>query len=545
MSATSTNRRREPAKAESGQKQSPVIARLDAPIPVESIVVDPSGDAQVDAAARARLAERARDAALEAERAYQALAAARKRASHDAATPLYPPPAKIPRRDIRKYAPPPAPPVSSTDDLRRAIRAPVLWGAFVMLFFFGGFGAFAALAPLAGGAVAEGVLEASAENSRVQHLEGGVVREVFAREGDVVEAGAALLEIENVAARSRRRAQEREWVRWSAVVARLEAETSNAAPQFDAIATSEIAQRVEQTRSLIDEQRALYDRGVSSRAARDGVLTQRIQSAERLAASLQQQVRSAEAQLENLQPDLRAAETLVARRLAPRSRLNSLRREEARLVGVRDAVLAEIEAARMEETQARAELEATRAERAQQFSEQLDEARRNLAQTQAQLDVSEDIVARSVVVAPVAGTVLNSLDIVVGGVAPAGETLFEIVPRDDELIVAARVTIVDVDLVRPGLEARVQINAYTTNEAPELDGVVTTVSADRLIDEATQTPYYRVEVRIPAEELARLDDDVTLQPGMPATVLIVAEERTLLDYVVEPLLATLRHGLRE
>ncbi|MEM6851258.1 MAG: HlyD family efflux transporter periplasmic adaptor subunit, partial [Pseudomonadota bacterium] len=127
--------------------------------------------------------------------------------------------------------------------------------------------------------------------------------------------------------------------------------------------------------------------------------------------------------------------------------------------------------------------------------------------------------------------------------------ILDIVPSEDDLIIEAQVSPLDIDVVFPGLEAKVQLSAFAQRNLPQITGKVRKVSADALVDETTNQTFYKAEVEVDREQLERVKKksglDLTLTPGMPAEVLIVTGERTLLQYLTEPLTASLRRSFRE
>jgi HlyD family secretion protein/epimerase transport system membrane fusion protein len=158
---------------------------------------------------------------------------------------------------------------------------------------------------------------------------------------------------------------------------------------------------------------------------------------------------------------------------------------------------------------------------------------------------SADVVRRTVVAAPVDGTVVDIKFRTLGGVVQRGEPILSIVPEGDELIVEARLTPVDVKAVHAGLEARLNLSAWSSRLVPKIPGIVRTVSADRLIDEATRQPYYLARVAVDRPTLQRLAPGIDLIPGMPVEVLVVTERRTMLDYLLRPFDDALWRSFRE
>jgi HlyD family type I secretion membrane fusion protein len=145
--------------------------------------------------------------------------------------------------------------------------------------------------------------------------------------------------------------------------------------------------------------------------------------------------------------------------------------------------------------------------------------------------------------APVSGVVVNMVAHTVGGVVAPGSPILDIVPRNDELIIEAQVRPADIDGVKAGLSADVRFPAFDGTETPRLSGLVTTVSADRLVGSGG-TPYFLVRVKVEEAALARLGSRALI-PGMPAEVLINKSERTLLSYLLAPLVHGLWTALRE
>jgi HlyD family secretion protein/epimerase transport system membrane fusion protein len=143
------------------------------------------------------------------------------------------------------------------------------------------------------------------------------------------------------------------------------------------------------------------------------------------------------------------------------------------------------------------------------------------------------------------GTVVDVKFKTIGGVVQRGETIMSIVPAGDELIIEARLTPLDVKAVHAGLEAKVHLSAYSNRSVPKIPGTVRTVSADRLMDDATHQPYYLARVAVDRQTLHRLAPSVDLISGMPVEVLVVTERRTMVEYLVKPFREALWRSFRE
>ena len=152
---------------------------------------------------------------------------------------------------------------------------------------------------------------------------------------------------------------------------------------------------------------------------------------------------------------------------------------------------------------------------------------------------------RTVIAAPVDGTVVALRMRTPGGVIRPGEPVLEIVPAKEELLIDARVSPMDIDVVRPGLSARVVLPAFQQRDLPQITGRVRQVAADASADPQTGKPFFEVRIEIDSGQLAALEPPPELTPGMPAEVYITTGERTALDYLLGPFYDSLRRAFRE
>jgi HlyD family secretion protein len=185
------------------------------------------------------------------------------------------------------------------------------------------------------------------------------------------------------------------------------------------------------------------------------------------------------------------------------------------------------------------------AERADGIARDLDAARVELASALERLNASKDVLNRTIVVAPITGRVVNLRFHSPGGVVGSGEPILEIVPSEEELMIDARVAVNDIDIIHIGMPATVHLSALASYRLPRIEGVVRSVSADRLTDERTGQNYYLAKVEVPHDVLAKLGKEVELVPGMPAEVLIVSAERTMIQYLLEPFYEVFRRSFHE
>jgi HlyD family secretion protein len=452
---------------------------------------------------------------------------------------------------MRRIAPPSAgawltvPPVAPSVmpvASRPAVHAPARWGVALVVFFVLAFGSWGCLVPLDGGAVAPGVVNPDSGKKTIQHLEGGIVAELPVREGERVKAGQPLVVLESTQARAAHETLVQQQLSLLARKARLEAERAG----LSRIAwPAELRAAQANIKPVLDAQQEVFDTRRQTHASRREILAQRIEQLLHQIRGYEAQVLSASKQIGFVAEELSAKEYLVRRGLIPKPEALRLRRTDAEISGKMGEYEAEIARGRQQIGEARLQILAVDAERADQIAGDFEKVRGELADVNEKLLASADVVRRTVVAAPVDGTVVDIKFKTLGGVVQRGEPILSIVPEGDELIVEARLTPVDVKAVHAGLEARLNLSAWSSRLVPKIPGIVRTVSADRLIDEATRQPYYLARVAVDRPTLQRLAPGVDLIPGMPVEVLVVTERRTMLDYLLRPFDDALWRSFRE
>jgi HlyD family secretion protein len=425
---------------------------------------------------------------------------------------------------------------------RPAVHAPARWGVALVVFFVLAFGSWGCLVPLDGGAVAPGIVNPDSGKKTIQHLEGGIIAELPVREGERVKTGQPIVVLESTQARAAHETLVQQRLSLVARKARLEAERAGLA-RIDWPAELRMAQS--NIKPLLDAQQEVFDTRRQTHASRREILAQRIEQLLHQIRGYEAQVLSASKQIGFVAEELSAKEFLVGRGLIPKPEALRLKRTNAEISGKMGEYEAEIARARQQIGEARLQILAVDAERADQIAGDFEKVRSELADVSEKMLASADVVRRTVVAAPVDGTVVDIKFKTLGGVVQRGEPILSIVPVGDELIVEARLTPVDVKAVHAGLEARLNLSAWSSRLVPKIPGIVRTVSADRLTDEATRQPYYLARVAIDRPTLQRVAPGVDLIPGMPVEVLVVTERRTMLDYLLRPFDDALWRSFRE
>jgi HlyD family secretion protein len=435
-----------------------------------------------------------------------------------------------------------SPPTAMVEPWKPDVRAPARYGKALILSFviiFGGWGYFV---PLDGGAVAPGVINPDSGKKTIQHLEGGIIADLPVREGEVVKMGQPLVVLESTQARAAHEALVQQRLSLLARKARLDAEKADR-KRIDL--PPELRSADPQIRSIVEAQQEVFDARRTTHASRRDILAQRIEQLVQQIKGYEAQVESTSKQIDFVSEELRAKEYLVGRGLLPKPDALRLKRTDAEISGKRGEYVAEIARARQQIGESRMQMLGVDAERADQIAADAEKVRGDLTEVNEKLQASADIVKRTIVVAPVNGTVVDVKFKTIGGVVQRGEPIMSIVPAGDELIIEARLTPLDVKAVHGGLEAKIHLSAYSSRSVPKIPGTVRTVSADRLMDDATHQPYYLARVAVDRQTLHRLAPSVDLIPGMPVEVLVVTERRTMMEYLAKPFREALWRSFRE
>ena len=447
------------------------------------------------------------------------------------ATRLAPPP--------RLAAVPPPPPLAAP---RPGTRGPILVGLAAMVLFFGAFAAWSILAPLSEAAIAPGMIKVEGQRRTIQHLEGGILREIMVRDGDRVQAGQVLARLDDIQAGATTETLRSQ--RWSlaAQAARLEAELARA-PQVT-FPADVLAADNPRARDVIDGQRALFEARQTALASQVQVQQARIEQQHAIIASARGQQRAQEAQLALIRREEELTETLVRQGLQRLPTLLALQRSAAALVGQGADLAGQVERAEAAITEARNTIRQIEDTRQQEAATELREVRTRLAEAEERLRAAVDVSARREILAPEDGTVLNLRYFTVGGVVRAGEPVMDLVPTNDRLIAEVNVQPFDIDVVHPGLQAEVRLPAFRQRLVPYLHGRVTFVASDVTTDERSQRSYFRAHILIDRDQLAQLPH-VQLVPGMPVEAMIQIGERSFLRYITQPIRDSFARAFRE
>ena len=432
---------------------------------------------------------------------------------------------------------------SYTNTMRRmGVLPPILIGLGTVAVFVGGFGAWATFVPLESAAIAPGVISVQSHRKVIQHLEGGIIAEILVDEGSIVEAGETVIRLDTTQAQIRYELSRNRLQALSARAARLEAERSDLAEIIfpDWLLTDARSPQVER---ILAQEREVLSTRLATTASQNSILAQRILQLEEEIAGFENEIDAQERQLSLILEETETVQWLVDQGLGTMPRLLALFREAAEIEGDRARNRALIARAQQRIGETRLQVDGLGAQRDAELAEELREAEIDMTDIRERMAAAEDILARTDINTLHAGTVVDLQVFTPGGVISGGQILMEIVPLDDPLIVEAKIAPNDIDVVQPGQEATAYLSAFSRRSTPGFTGHVIQVSADLLVDDRTGAAHYLA--RIELDENQEGLEGIRLHPGMQAEVMIKTGERTLLQYILEPLTVAMSRALRE
>ncbi len=426
--------------------------------------------------------------------------------------------------------------------VKTGIAKPAIFGIVVIGLFLFGFGSWAAKAPLSGAAIAPGVIAASGQNLKVQHFEGGIIQEILVKEGDKITKGQALLKIDPTQAESNRNRFVKSLVASQARAERLQAERDDTefaiSKELRALAAKNgLENDLREQTSEFNKRRERY--------LTDGrILGQQIAALEEQIGGFNSQMKSTEDQIAVLSDEIKVKRGLLKRQLTNRSEVLRLERNRSELEGRIGGLLASVGEAKTSIVGAKQRQLRLQTERAETAVTALNDVRRQIADTQEQIANAEAIMSRVVVRAPSDGVVVNLSKNTPGSVVRPGEDLVVLLPTGGELIVEARLSPQDVDVVTVGQSANLRFSTLNTRITPEVPAIVSYVSADRLVDPSNNEPYYTARLKI-SDKLPEGLTTEQIFPGMPVETYIETGDRTFLEYLTKPLTDSFERAFKE
>lgn len=427
----------------------------------------------------------------------------------------------------------------TTTNTKRAM----VMGFSLIALCVGGFGIWSTTVPIAGAVVANGQVVVASRRKQIQHPTGGVIRALKVDDGSVVKAGDVLVELEDADALDRfTRTRDSLFLALSSE-ARLQAEASDRDVADNPQELLDAAARFPAVKAIVDGQKQLLAARRMEMHGQLSIIEEQQQQLKNELRGLEADRTAAAEQIEMTSSELKTVEELYAKGYTTRTRVFSLRRDIAQLSGNSGRTTAMIARTRSAIIENDLKLMQARNQMQSVIQNDLRDVQAKVPNLREQFRAAQIAYDRMTIRAPSAGTVFAS-KLTVGAVVRPGETVLEIVPKDDHLMVEVQLRPNDVDSVKVGLDTEIRFTGLSQRTVLPITGRVTMVSADAMQDPRTNAPYFVAHVDVPDSEAHKLKH-VQLQPGMPAAVMIKTGERTALAYLTQPLTDSISRAWRE
>ncbi len=425
----------------------------------------------------------------------------------------------------------------------QSIRRHIFVGSVLVAFIAFGLGGWASTAEISGALIAPGSLVVDSNVKKVQHPTGGVVGELFVRDGDHVKAGDMLIRLDETVTRANLAIVTKGLTELYARHARLAAERDG----DDTVAVpAELADSVDkpEVKEALSSERRLFDLRRQDRLGQKQQLRERIAQLQQQVTGLTAQEDSKDKQVALIEQELAGVRDLWQRNLVQLNRLTSLEREEAQLEGEHGQLIAQAAEAKGKMAEIQLQIIQVDQDLFSDVAKELRETDSKIGEYVERKVTAEDQLKRTDIRAPQDGIVFQSTANTVGGVVTAGDPMMLIVPESDNLLVEVKVDPKDIDQVQFGQAVVLRFSSFNARTTPEINGTVVRIAADTTTEQRTGQSYYLVRISMTADEIKRLGD-VKLTPGMPVEAFIQTGERTMLSYLIKPLHDQLMRSFRE
>ncbi len=420
------------------------------------------------------------------------------------------------------------------DDAPRIVRL-TIWGVILFFVFLIGWAHFAVIDEVTKG---EGKAVPSSKIQKIQNLEGGIVAQIYVKEGQIVDPGAPLIRLDDTRFASNVGETEADRVGMALRVERLSAEVEDRPLNFDAELRKNAPKQANDEEQLYRSRRQQLADEIGGLQAQ---LTQKQQELREF-GSKQEQYRNS---LNLLRQEIGMSEPLVKQGAVSPVEVLRLKRSEVETRGQLDATSLAMPRAQAAISEVQRKIDETRGKFRSDALTQLNEARTDLSKYTATAKGLEDRVSRTMVSSPVRGIIKSVLVNTVGGVIQPGSDIVEIVPLDDTLIVEAKIRPQDIAFLHPGQEAMIKFTAYDYTIYGGLKGELEQIGADTVTDEDKKQTYYMIRLRTDRNHLGPDDKPLLIIPGMVASVDIITGHKSILSYLLKPILRARAEALHE
>jgi len=430
-------------------------------------------------------------------------------------------------------------------EVPRSIWKQTVFGLLLIAVAFGGFGTWAFTAPLASAIIAQGSFVATGQNKIVQHLEGGIIKDILVNEGDHVSLDQPMIKLDETAAQTNARQLFLRMARLEAIAARLNAEVKGSGEiHFPAIIMDN--RYDPEISPIMESQQLNFTAAESKRDSDIALFDQNIKAMQFRNEGIDEQISSVRRQLQFLKEEYQGKQKLLDQGLIRGTEVKAIQRAMADADGQIGKMVAEVSENREQIVRFDQQITQTKDTYRQAALQELQSLEAELDAVREQSREAENVLSRVTINAPVPGTIIRMYYHTAGGVIESGKAILEILPSDVPLVIEAQVPRTDIDNVKVGQKASVRLIALNRRTTPVLEGEVYYVSADALPEMTGPTPreVYLARVCLPVSELARVQG-FSPTPGMPAEIMVQERPRTFFSYLTKPIADSMARAFME
>ena len=427
-----------------------------------------------------------------------------------------------------------------TDKIKNSLRTHMLVGTVILGVLIGGIGSWAMFTEISGAVVASGNVVVETNTRQVQHQEGGIVKSIYVKNGDVIEAGDLLIQLDDTITNANLSVIVKQLIDLYAQEARLKAEQVRA----DEIVFAANDFGEDEQRDIRESQIKLFEARKNSLDGKRQQLREQIIQFESKIVGLEAQRQAKLSETKIVEAELANLDNLLDQQLVSASRVTVLNRDIVALKGEIGGFTSEIAQTKEAISERNIQILQLDEEFLASVLEEIQDVRSQIGNLEEQKIAAEDELRRIDIIAPLDGFVHNLAVTTIGGVLGPREVAMSIVPKNDLLVVEAQVQPINIDQISPAQNARIRLPSFDQRTTPELSAKVETISADLLRDDATGAQFYKVRLKISEDELTKLEGK-SLVPGMPVETFIQTDERTVMSYLLKPIRDQISHAMRE
>ena len=414
----------------------------------------------------------------------------------------------------------------------------VRFGFTLILIVFIFLGGWMSYAPLAIHSVAMGKVSADYNKKRIQHLESGIIKKIYVKDGDLVEKGQILIQLDDTQIKAKIESLKFQYESMLALQSRLFAQKNN---KKELVLNEEV-----KNKNIIKEQKYLFKTITESIKENKKVISKQISQLKNQIAGLNSTLKSKKYMQVSITEEIRELEKLYAKRLINKINLRKLQREESSLLG-------EIINIKEEKTRLKEKINELKTKNVliekdykKDTLKELTTISPKISEVRLKIDALEDTLNKTTIYSPADGHIVGLTNYTQDSIIKAGSDILEVVPNDSNLIILAQIKSTDIDKIRTGLTASIKFSAYNTQKSHSIDGEITYVSADSFIDSNTNESFYEVKAKLSKKGIEQIKSyNFNLVAGMPAEMMIKTGERTVLSYMLKPLLDRFNRSFNE